>query len=112
VVPILATDASSLARRRGVIAANRRSRSSTFLARTRHMTLRDALDRLSSFLPRTVSRTATVMIGFAMTIVGLGVMVPIVMLPLGMTATIVLLPLGVVTGLLGVAVFLGGAIDG
>jgi hypothetical protein len=36
-------------------------------------------------------------IGFAMAIVGLG-----------MTATIVLLPLGVVTGLLGVAVFLGG----
>ena len=38
-----------------------------------------------------------IIIGFAMTIAGLGMMV-----------TIVLLPLGVVTGLLGVAVFLGG----
>ena len=58
-------------------------------------TLSDTLDRLGSFLARTLGRTTTIMIGFAMTIVGLG-----------MTATIVLL--GVVTGLLGVAVFLGG----
>jgi hypothetical protein len=57
----------------------------------------DRLDRLGLFLARTLGRTTTIVIGFAMTIVGLG-----------MTATIVLLPLGVVTGLLGVAVFLGG----
>ncbi|HMF96907.1 MAG TPA: hypothetical protein VKE96_21560 [Vicinamibacterales bacterium] len=60
-------------------------------------TLSDMVDCLGSFLARTFGRAATTMIGFAMTIVGLG-----------MTATIVLLPLGVVTGLLGVAVFLGG----
>jgi len=61
------------------------------------MTLPDTLDRLGSFLARTLGRAATVVIGFAMAIVGLG-----------MTATIVLLPLGVVIGLLGVAVFLAG----
>jgi len=60
-------------------------------------TLSDTLDRLGSFLARTLGRATTMMIGFAMTIVGLG-----------MTGTIVLLPLGIVTGLLGVAVFLGG----
>jgi len=71
---------------------------STVLARTRDMTtLSDALDRLGSFLARALGRTTTIVIGFAMTIVGLG-----------MTATIVLLPLGIVTGLLGVAVFLAG----
>ncbi len=60
-------------------------------------TLSDRLDRLGSFLARTLGRTTTIVIGFAMTILGLG-----------MTATIVLLPIGVVTGLLGVAVFLAG----
>jgi hypothetical protein len=60
-------------------------------------TLSDALERVGSFLARTLGRTTMVIIGFAMTIAGLGMMV-----------TIVLLPLGVVTGLLGVAVFLGG----
>jgi hypothetical protein len=43
----------------------------------------------------TLGRATTIIIGSAMAIVGLG-----------LTATIVLLPLGVVTGLLGVAVFL------
>lgn len=60
-------------------------------------TLSNTLHRLGSLLARTLGRTTTIVIGFAMTIVGLG-----------MTATIVMLPLGVVTGLLGVAVFLGG----
>ena len=53
--------------------------------------------KIENALARTLGRATTMMIGFAMTIVGLG-----------MTATIVLLPLGIVTGLLGVAVFLGG----
>jgi hypothetical protein len=61
------------------------------------MALSDTLDRLGSFLARKLGRATTIMIGFAMTIVGHG-----------MTATIVLLPLGVVTALLGVAIFLGG----
>jgi hypothetical protein len=59
------------------------------------MTLSDTLDRLGSFLARTLGRTTTIMIGFAATIVGLG-----------MTSTIVLLPLGVVTAFLAIAVFL------
>jgi hypothetical protein len=72
---------------------------STVLAGTRHMMLPHTLDRLCSFMARTLGRAATIMIGFAMMVVGLG-----------MTATIVLLPGGVVIGLLGVAVFLGGTL--
>lgn len=60
-------------------------------------TLSDAIDRLGSFLACRLGGATTTVIGFAMTIAGLG-----------MTATAVLLPLGVVTGLLGVGVFLGG----
>ena len=60
-------------------------------------TLSDTLDRLGSFLARTLGRTTTIIIGFAMTIVGLG-----------MTTTIVLAPLGIVIGLVGVAAFLAG----
>lgn len=59
--------------------------------------LSDMLDRLGSCLARTLGRAATIAIGFAITMFGLG-----------MAATIVLPPLGVATGLLGLAVFLGG----
>jgi len=59
-------------------------------------TLSDAIDWLGSLLARRLGRVATIAIGFGMTIAGLG-----------MTATVVV-PLGVVTGLLGVGVFLGG----
>jgi hypothetical protein len=47
-----------------------------------------------------------------MTIVGLDMIETVIFLPLGMTAKIALMSLGVVAGLLGVAMFLAGAIDG
>ena len=56
-----------------------------------------ALDRLGLFLIRTLGRATTIAVGCVMTIAGFG-----------MSATIVLLPLGVMTGLLGVAIFLCG----
>ena len=56
-----------------------------------------AIDWLGSILARRLGGATTTVIGFVMTLTGLG-----------MTATMVLLPLGIVTGLLGVVVFLGG----
>ena len=53
--------------------------------------------QVADIVGRVFSRVAAVIIGFILTVVGLG-----------LTATIVMLPIGVVLGLLGVAIFVGG----
>jgi len=56
-----------------------------------------AVQRVSDLVRRVFPRTVALILGFAMSVVGVA-----------MVATIVMLPLGVVIGLLGVAIFVGG----
>lgn len=56
-----------------------------------------SIHQIADIVGRRFRRTAALIIGFILMVLGLG-----------MTATIVMLPVGVVLGLLGVAIFVGG----
>jgi hypothetical protein len=74
------------------------SRSSTRFAPPVGMTTTShVIRRLGDIVGRVLPRVAALIIGFILMTVGLG-----------MTITVVLLPVGIVSGLLGVAIFVGG----